>query len=286
MSEAGRTITVRCSPDADDLFMMRALLEGLIDTRGYTFVIDSAPTDALNRMGSGAQPPDVLAMSIAHYPALAERYQLLPHGGSMGEGYGPVVIARKPMTIDRLAGLRVGIPGLTTTAWATLRMAVPDLEPVVTPIVPYRLIFDALGRGEIDAGLVIHEGRLTYEDEGFHAVVDLGEWWAQQTGGLPLPLGGNCIRRGLGEPTITEVSHLLRAAIDHALQDRDAAIDWLLAQGGALRTPERVSRYLDMYANQRTLDYGPEGRRAIDAFLARAAAVGVLPAVGPVDFSA
>jgi 1,4-dihydroxy-6-naphthoate synthase len=164
-------------------------------------------------------------------------------------------------------------------------MAVPSLEPVVTPIVPYSLIFDALRRGDIDAGLVIHEGRLTFEDEGFHAVVDLGAWWAEQTGGLPLPLGGNCIRRDLGHDTIAEVSRLLRAAIEHALEDREAAIAWLLAQGGALRTPERVSRYLDMYANQRTLDYGPEGRQAIDAFLQRAAAAGILPSVGPVDFS-
>ena len=162
----GQTITVRCSPDADDLFMMRALLEGLIDTEGYDFVIDSAPTDALNRLATGQDAPDVLAFSIAHWPQIADTYLMLPHGGSMGEGYGPVVIAGQPMDPDGLRGKRVAVPGLTTTAWATLQMAVEGLEPVVTPIVPYARIFEALRSGQVDAGLVIHEGRLTFEDEG------------------------------------------------------------------------------------------------------------------------
>ncbi|NCG19128.1 MAG: ABC transporter substrate-binding protein [Rhodobacterales bacterium] len=280
-----RDITVRCSPDADDLFMMRALLEGSIDTAGYRFLIERAPTDDLNRIASSGSGPDVIALSIAHYPAVAEHYLMLPHGGSMGEGYGPVVISSEPLSVGQLAGKRVAIPGLTTTAWATLRMAVPDLEPVVTPIVPYSLIFEALRNGEVDAGLVIHEGRLTYEDEGFHRVMDIGEWWADHTGGLPLPLGANAIRRDLGEPRITEVSALLKASIAHALEDRDAAIQWLLDQGSKLQTPEKVSEYLDMYANQRTLDYGDDGREAIQRFLREAANVGVLPPVSDVEFS-
>jgi len=279
-------ITVQCSPDADDLFMMRALLDGLIDTGKYTFEIDTSPTDALNRIASGQTPPDVCAISAAYYPAISALYQMLPHGGSMGEGYGPVVIAAKPMALSDLTGARVAIPGLTTTAWMTLRMIVPGIEPVVTPIVPYSLIFDALRNGEVDAGLVIHEGRLTYKDEGFTRIVDIGEWWATETGGLPLPLGANAIRRDLGEQTIAEVSDLLRRAIAHALDNRDDAIAWLLARGGALRTPERVSRYLGMYANERTLDYGPEGQRAIVDFYRRAVAVGILDEEPVVDFSA
>ena len=278
-------ITVQCSPDADDLFMMRALLDGLIETGDYEFQIDMSPTDALNRIASGEAPPEVCAISAAYYPSISHLYQMLPHGGSMGEGYGPVVIAHKPMRLDELRGARVGIPGLTTTAWMTLRMMVPGIEPVVTPIVPYSLIFDALRSGEIDAGLVIHEGRLTYEDEGFTQVVDLGEWWAAETGGLPLPLGANAIRRDLGQQTIAEVSDLLRRAIAHSLEHRGEAIDWLIARGGALRTPERVSRYLDMYANQRTLDYGPEGRRSIVDFYQRAAAAGILEQAPTVDFA-
>lgn len=272
-------IRVRCSPDADDLFMMRALLEKRIDTGPYEFVIDTAPTDALNRIASGDDEPEVCAISIAHLPKIQHRYQLLPHGGSMGEGYGPVVVAREPMKLEELAGKRVGIPGLTTSAWATLQLIVPDLDPVVVPIVPYRGIFDALERGDIDAGLIIHEGRLTYEDLGFVRVVDLGEWWAEQTGGLPLPLGGNCIARSLGEH-LQPVSDLLKASIAHALAEKDEAVQWLLKGDTALTTAAQLDRYLDMYANQRTLDYGPEGRRAIELFFERTAAAGILP---PVD---
>lgn len=275
-------IRVACSPDADDLFMMRALMEGLIDPGGYAFEIDTAPTDALNRMASGADAPEVCAISIAHLPRVNATYQLLPHGGSMGEGYGPVLITNEPMRAADLRGQRVAVPGLTTTAWATLRLMV-DVEPVVIPIVPYARVFEALRAGEVAAALIIHEGRLTFEDQGFHAIADLGVWWAEQTGGLPLPLGGNTIARRLGAH-IGPVSDVLRRSIAHALADRDAAIEWLLARGSALRTPAAMSRYLDMYANARTLDYGPDGRAAIQTFFARTAAAGILDPV-TVDFA-
>ncbi len=267
-------IRVAASPDADDLFMMRALMLGLIDTGDYAFEVVTDDTDALNRRAD-ADAPEVLAFSIAHWPRLAGRYLLLPHGGSMGEGYGPVVIAREPLTLDDLPGRRVAVPGLTTTAYTTLRMLVP-VEPVVTPISPYHLIFDALRREEVDAGLVIHEGRLTYADEGFHLVQDLGVWWQQATGGLPLPLGGNAIRADLPTPVIEDVSALLRASIAHALDHREEAIDWLLARGGALTTRDAVDTYLRMYANARTLDYGTNGRNAIETYLEQAAALGLI----------
>lgn len=267
-------LTVQCSPDADDLFMMRALLEGLIDTGPWRLRIDTSPTDALNRM-AGGRGPAVCAISVAHWPAVADHYLLLPHGGSMGEGYGPVVVAPGPTTLDELAGRRVAVPGLTTTAWATLRMAV-EVEPVVTPITPYERIFEAMRSGEVDAGLIIHEGRLTFADEGFTQVVDLGAWWAAHTGGLPLPLGANAIRRDLGDEAIAAISDLLRQSIAHGLAHRGEAIDWLLARGGALRSREQVDRYLAMYANQRTLDYRPEGRAAIERFLREAADAGVI----------
>lgn len=271
------TIRVVCSPDADDLFMMRALMLGLIDTGRYRFEIELAPTDELNHLGE-VDGPDVLAISIAHYPRLAEHYQLLPHGGSMGEGYGPIVVAPEPCTLEALAGKRVGVPGLSTTAWAVLRM-MAEVDPVVTPITPYQLIFDALRAGSIDAGLVIHEGRLTYAREGFHQIADLGVWWSEVTGGLPLPLGGNAIRRDLDWVVADEVSALLRASIAHALEHRDEAIAWLLERGGALRTYEEVDRYLQMYANERTLDYGPAGRAAIEVLLEQGAALGLFPEV-------
>ena len=219
-------ITVSCSPDADDLFMMRALLDDLIPTGPYQFHIGTSPTDALNRLGTDSGP-DVLAFSFAHYPKIAPYYQLLPHGGSMGEGYGPVVVAKNPMSVDELKTLRVGVPGLTTTAWAVLRMIV-DVQPVVVSITPYERIFEALRDGEIDAGLIIHEGRLTYEREGFVKVLDIGEWWATQTGGLPLPLGGNSIKRSLGPEVIRDVSDLLRRSIAHGLEHLDESVDWLV----------------------------------------------------------
>ena len=268
--------------------MVRALLEQRIDTGDVRFEIGTSPTDALNRLAEGGDAPEVLAISVAHYPAIADRYQLLPHGGSLGEGYGPVVVAKHPGSVADLRGKRIGVPGLTTTAWMVLQLIVgpdADIQPVVIPIEPYNRIFDAVRSGEVDMGLVIHEGRLTYEAEGTHAVVDLGEWWAEQTGGLPLPLGGNVISRSLGEPLIREVSGYLRASIAHALEHREDAIAWLLARDGALKTREQVSKYLSMYANQRTLDYGTEGRAGVEALFQRAAEAGLLAPVPAVDWA-
>lgn len=269
-------VRVAHSPDADDLFMMRALQLDLIPTGPWRFELRTAPTDALNRLAS-TDEVDVLALSIAHWPHIADRWQLLPHGGSLGEGYGPVVVAREPTSLDALRGRRVAIPGTTTTAWAVLRQLV-DVEPVEIPIVPYARVFEALRAGEVDAALVIHEGRLTYAAEGFVALTDIGEAWAARTGGLPLPLGANAIRRDLGPEAIAEISALLRASIAHALEHRDEAIAWLLDQGGALRTAEALDRYLAMYANARTLDYGPEGRAGVEALIAGGAQVGLWPA--------
>ena len=283
-----RTITLSCSPDADDLFMVRALLEGAIDTGPYRFEIGMSPTDALNDLAAGARGPDVIALSVAHYPAVADRYRLLPHGGSLGEGYGPVVVGRGPAEVDALRHATIGVPGLTTTAWLVLRLILgpkATARPVVIPIVPHERIFDAVRDGEVNFGLVIHEGRLTYERHATHAIVDLGVWWAEQTGGLPLPLGANAIRRDLGEDVIREVSELYRRSIRHALEHRDDAIAWLLDRSGALDTPEQVSRYLAMYANQRTLDYGPEGREALKVLFERAVAAGLLDEVPPLDLT-
>lgn len=272
-----------CSPDADDLFMVRALLERLIDTKGWSFEITTSPTDALNAIASGADAPEVVAFSIAHWPKIADRYLLLPHGGSMGEGYGPVVVAREPRTLESLKGCKVAVPGLTTTACTVLRMML-DFEPVVVPISPWRRTFEVLASGDVEAALLIHEGRLIYDRFGAHLVSDIGVWWAETTGSLPLPLGGNAIRRDLGDAAIAELSELLREGIRHGLAHRDEAIAWLLGQGGALDTPALVDRYLGLYANQRTLDYGDEGRRGIERFLEEAAARGLIERRAP-EFS-
>jgi 1,4-dihydroxy-6-naphthoate synthase len=279
-----RRLTVSCSPDADDLFMFRALMDGLIDPGPFSWDISTADTDALNRVADDRDPPDVTAVSIGFYPRIADRYQLLPHGGSVGDGYGPVVIAPQPMGLSELSGQRIAIPGETTTAYLVLRLILDDFETSVVPITPYERIFEALDAGEVDAGLVIHEGRLTFSDLGYHQVVDIGAWWKEQTG-LPLPLGGNVISRRLGEQGIAQASAVLRASIAHALEHRDEAIAWLLARGGALGNAERVSQYLDMYANGETLGYSDAAVQGLAELYRRAHAKGLLPEPVPVDLA-
>jgi len=278
--------TVRCaiSPDADDLFMFRALMLGLVDTEGLRFQIETADTDALNKLASGQAQMDVNAISIAWYPHLAQRWQLLPHGGSVGRGYGPIVVAPRPLSVADLRGLRIAVPGLTTTAWLVLSL-ITDFEPVVVPIVPPSRTFQALADGRVDAALIIHEGRLTYREHDLHPVLDIGQWWLEQTG-LPLPLGGNVIRRDLGPDAIARASRVIRASIQHGLDHRDDAIAWLLARGGGtLGTPAQVDEYLGMYANDDTVDYGIDGRAGVVELLRRGAQAGLVPQVGIVDFA-
>jgi len=285
-------VRIRCaiSPDADDLFMFRALLLGLIDTDGFDFDISTADTDALNRAAAGEtleqhELPHVSAVSIAWVPALHADWQLLPHGGSVGRNYGPVVIARAPMALQDLAGMRVAVPGTSTTAYTVLAQMVQGFEPVVVPITPPERTFEALRSGHVDAALLIHEGRLTFTQHGFVQLADIGEWWMDQTG-LPLPLGGNVIRRDLGDDTIARLSSVLRNSIAHGLDHRADAIDWLLARGaGPLTSREAVDHYLSLYANADTLDYGPDGRAGVQELLTRGAAAGLLPRIPPVDFA-
>jgi 1,4-dihydroxy-6-naphthoate synthase len=275
---------LRCaiSPDADDRFMFRAITEGLLDTEGLRFHVVEQDTDLLNRMAEGVGP-DVTAISIAHYPRVADRYLLLRHGGSVGRGYGPVLVAPRPLL--SLKGLRIGVPGLGTTAYTVLKLVEPDFTPVVIPIVPPERSFQAVRAGEVDAVLLIHEGRLTYREQGFVEVLDTGRWWHAQTG-LPLPLGGNVIARHLPAEVRARADRVLRASIAHALADREAAIDWLLATGsGALRSREQVDTYLSLYANADTLDYGEDGIAGIRELLRRGAGAGVLPAAGDPDFA-
>ncbi len=282
---------LRCaiSPDADDLFMFRAITEGSIDTRGLEFEVVARDTDLLNRMADG-DGPDVTAISIAHYPAVAANYALFAHGGSVGRNYGPLVIAKPALLAEAAAsgakvsellrGRRIAVPGLTTTSTLVLRL-ITAFEPVTIPIFPTSLQFDALRAGEVDAALIIHEGRLTYADEGFAQLVDIGAWWYQRTG-LPLPLGGNVIRRDLGPDVIARADAVIRESIRHGLAHREDAITWLLARGGALKTREAVDTYLSLYANQDTLDYGADGREGIRELLRRGAAAGWI-ADAPLD---
>ena len=221
------------------------------------------------------------------YAYLADRYLLLPHGGSVGVGYGPVVVAKQPLDARGLAGKRVGVPGLRTSAYLVLKLLVPEIVPVVVPVAPFSRAFDALRSGEVDAVLLIHEGRLLYEHEGFHRVLELGEAWQALTG-LPLPLGGNVIAKSLGPTLIAKVSSLLRESIRHALEHRDEVLSWLIAnetRPGVPRDRAMFDRYLAMYANQDTLDYGTVGRRAIQDLLDRGSAAGIIPHRVEVEFA-
>jgi 1,4-dihydroxy-6-naphthoate synthase len=278
------------SPDADDLFMLRGLMLGRVDPRGHEFVIRTADTHALN-MGADADPallPAVSAVSVAWYPRLADRWQLLPHGGSVGRGYGPVLVAPPvdgaPPTLAALRGRRIAVPGTSTTAYTVLRLMLDEFVPVVVPIVPPERVFEALAAGEVDAALLIHEGRLTYGDHGLVLIADTGAWW-QAAVDAPLPLGATVIRRDLGPERIAEISAALRDSIADGLADRDAAIAWLLQRGGPLQTAAAVDAYLSLYANEDSLEYGEDGRRGVEELLRRGVAAGLLPAHPPVDWA-
>ncbi len=296
-------IALAYSADADDAFMFHAIRAGLIDTGGFSFTHWRGDTAALNRLALGEPAPsgangqgvaadpdviaDVIAISAGVYPRVAGRYQLLPHGASVGRGFGPVVVARGPMAPAALAGARVGIPGVTTTAWLVLRLIEPAAIPVEIPIVPFARIFQALDAGEIDAALLIHEGRLLYRDRGLHKVVDLGEWWLGASG-LPLPLGVNVIRRGLGGQRIAAVSAVLRESIRFALAHRADLIAALAAEDRGekmLSDPGLLDHYLNLYANADTLAFAADARHATGVLFERARAAGLLTGEVALDWA-
>jgi 1,4-dihydroxy-6-naphthoate synthase len=250
-------ITIAHSPDSDDAFMFYGLASGAIDTEGYEVGQVLSDIETLNRAAvTGTY--EVTAVSFHAYAHLADRYALLPHGASMGDGYGPMVVARAngPRTLDNVT---VAIPGTWTTAWLALQLYRPGLS---FRVMPFDQILEAVRDGQADAGLIIHEGQLTYADEGLTKVVDLGEWWAEHTGGLPLPLGGNIIRRDLGPDAMRKVSRLLHASIAYALDHRPEALAYAKQFGRGL-DDAKTDRFVGMYVNGLTLDYGERGRTAV-----------------------
>jgi 1,4-dihydroxy-6-naphthoate synthase len=291
VSAGRRDVRLAFSPDSDDIFMFWPLLEGKVDTEGLSFTAERADTETLNRRaeGDGARA-DVIAVSIAQYARVAQDHLLFPHGMSVGRGYGPVVVAprEKAAPLASFAGKRIGVPGLRTTAYMVLRLLLPDFEPVVVPIAPYARAFEELRAGNIDAALLIHEGRLFYEREGTAKVVDLGEGWAALTGGLPVPLGGNAIRRDLGPDVVARVSRVCRSSIRWAAEHADEVSRALLAaETRADVGLDRASldRYLAMYANDDTLDAPADVRRAIEVLFERGRAAGLLPEGARADFA-
>jgi 1,4-dihydroxy-6-naphthoate synthase len=273
-------ITVAHSPDSDDAFMHYGLASGRVPSEGLEFGHLLADIETLNRAAFEGRY-EVSAVSFHAYAHLTDKYLLLPHGSSMGDDYGPIVVARRdgPSSTE---GITVAVPGTLTTAFLALRIYDPDVKYVV---MPFDQIQDRVRGGDVDAGLLIHEGQLTYADEGLKKIVDLGEWWAARTGGLPLPLGGNVIRRDLGPELLAKVSRILRASIAYALEHREEALDYALQFGRGLDRA-KADRFVGMYVNELTLEYGDRGREAVQRLFDEAWEKRLIPKRIDVEFSA
>ena len=273
-------IRIAHSPDSDDAFMFYGLATGAVPANGFEIDHVLSDIESLNKAAfSGTY--EITAVSFHAYAHLTDRYLLLPHGASMGDRYGPVVVARHdgPSSLD---GVRVAIPGELTTAFLALRLLNPATEYVV---MPFDEIQDKVLAGEVAAGLLIHEGQLTYGEEGLKKIVDLGEWWADRTEGLPLPLGGNVVRRDLGAEVIGTLSRLLHESIAYALDHREAAVEYAMQFGRGLDRA-RTDQFVGMYVNGLTLDYGDRGREAVRRLLTEAHDAGLLPHPVHVEFAA
>src|SRR6186997_1361941 len=273
-------ITVAHSPDSDDAFMFFGLASGAVETHGI--VVDQVLSDieTLNRAAFEGRY-EVTAVSFHAFAHLVDKYALLPHGASMGDRYGPIVVAPEGGA-TKVKGTRIAIPGTLTTAYLTLRLYEPGFEYVV---VPFDQIGQAVLDGRAEAGLLIHEGQLTYQDEGLRKIVDLGEWWSERTGGLPLPLGGNIIRRDLGAAMIAKVSKLLHDSIAYALSHRSEAVDYAQQFGRGL-DKEKTDKFVGMYVNDLTLGYGERGRLAVERLMTEAFEKGLIPNPVPIEFAA
>ena len=280
-SSAGEPQLMRLghSPDSDDAFMFYALAEHKIPTEGFTFEHILRDIETLNQWAREGRL-EITAISVHAYAYVADKYAILSHGASMGDNYGPMVVTREPADADWLRGKRIAIPGLLTSAYLALRLFLGEFE---YEIVPFDQIMEAVQAGTYDAGLLIHEGQLTHGDLGLHSVVDLGKWWNQQTGGLPLPLGVNAVRRDLGPERMATLSRVLKASIQYSLEHRTLALQHAMQFARGLST-ETADTFVGMYVNDWTLDMGPRGKESIRLFLQRAAEQGVIPAPVPVDF--
>ncbi|MGD9856050.1 MAG: menaquinone biosynthesis family protein [Planctomycetaceae bacterium] len=282
-------IHVGHSPDPDDAFMFHALANGKIDTGNYQFTHELVDIETLNRRALNAEL-ELTAVSLHGYAYLTETYALCACGASMGDGYGPMVVAREPLTIGDLKGKTIAVPGTLTTAFLALNLCLAGRPTHHSPLTTHRTgdagtfhyevhdfdrILNVVAAGEADAGLIIHEGQLTYGDQGLHLVVDLGRWWMDKTG-LPLPLGANAIRKDLGRPVMDEVTALLKQSIQYGLDHRQEALDYALQYGRDLDNAQ-ADEFVGMYVNDWTLDFGERGRRAVATLLQRGHEAGIIP---------
>jgi len=278
---ASQLIRIGHSPDPDDAFMFYALAQDLIPLNGFRVEHILRDIETLNRWAVEGQL-EVTAISVHAYAYVADKYRLLPHGASMGEQYGPMVVAREEFDPKTLPQRRVAVPGTWTSAFLELQLAIGRIENPV--IVPFDEILDVVASGDVDAGLVIHEGQLTYQSQGLVNILDLGAWWHELTGGLPLPLGANAVRRDVGDDqTLARLSHLLRDSIAYALDHRQPALVHAEQFGRGLDM-DLADKFVGMYVNERTLDYGDDGREAVSELLRRGVAAGLIDRDVPVDF--
>ncbi len=278
-SIAPRTIHVAHSPDSDDAFMFYALAEGKVDTEGLSYVHELQDIESLNQRALRGEL-EVTAVSIHAYAYLSDKYALLSSGASMGDKYGPRLVATQPYTRADVRGKRIAIPGPLTSAYLALQLYEPDFEAVFTP---FDQIEDAVISGAVDMGLLIHEGQLTYGDSGLHLIADMGEWWFGETG-LPLPLGGNVVRKDLGPDLVRMVSRHLHASIAHALDNRSSALAHAMQYARGL-DPAKADEFVGMYVNAWTLDYGERGREAVRLFLQRGVDAGIITRPVEVEFA-
>ena len=274
-----REIKVAHSPDSDDAFMFYGLATNKVRVPGYKFTHVLTDIETLNQRAIHDPYYDVTAISFHAYPYMQDEYTLMACGGSVGEGYGPMIISSRPMSAEEVKKVRIAVPGVLTTAYLSLKLFAPEVETVT---VAFDQIIPSVLRGEYEAGLIIHEGQLTYAQSGLHKVLDMGQWWRDLTG-LPLPLGGNAIRRSLGAEAMHVCTQALRDSIQHALEYRSEALQYAMQFARDLDAT-LANRFVGMYVNERTLNYGEDGREAIRKLLAMGFERGVIPHRTNVDF--
>jgi 1,4-dihydroxy-6-naphthoate synthase len=276
---AVQEISIAHSPDSDDAFMFYGLATNKVRVPGYKFTHVLTDIETLNHKAINEAFYDITAISFHAYPYLQDKYTLMACGGSVGEGYGPMIVANPKMTLADAQKTRIAVPGTLTTAFLALRLFAPDIE---YSVVPFDKIIPAVTAGEFDAGLIIHEGQLTYANDGLVKLLDLGQWWREKTN-LPLPLGGNAIRRSLGQETMVMATQALRDSIQHALDHREEALAYAMQFARDL-DPTLANRFVGMYVNERTLNYGEDGREAIRKLLDMGYERGIIPHRANVDF--
>ena len=276
--DGNRIVRIGHSPDPDDAFMFHALTTGAFPTPGYTFVHELQDIETLNQRAMRGDL-EVSAVSIHAFPEIADRYALMNCGASMGEGYGPMIVARPGLTVDAAKAGTIAVPGLKTSAYLGLRLAWGDVN---VEVVPFDEIMPKVIDGTYPCGLIIHEGQLTWTDHDLNVLIDLGVWWNERTGGWPMPLGGNVVRRDLGEQVMEDITRYTKMSIEHAIAHPEDALEFAKAWGRGI-DDDTNQRFVTMYVNERTIDYAPEGRSSIRQFLREGKDIGLIDAAFDVE---